>query len=63
MGVGGAIISSPSNSGDERSTSGEGDNSRLRSASASSDLEVALDSDGETIALCVYWRAEGVGIG
>jgi hypothetical protein len=48
--VGGVAISSSSNSGDERSTSGEGDNSRLLSASASSDLEAALEIDGDMMA-------------
>lgn len=50
VGVGGVTMSSSSNSGDERSTSGDGDSSRLRSASASSDLEAALEREGEMIA-------------
>ena len=62
-GVGGAAISSSSNSGEERSTSGDGDNSRLRSASASSDLEAALDIEGEMMARCTNCIADGSGIG
>jgi len=50
VGVGGETISSSSNSGEDKSISGEGDISLLRSESASSDLEAALDSDGEIIA-------------
>lgn len=49
MGVGGVVISSSSYSVEERSTSGDGDSSLLRSASASSDLEPALDREGEII--------------
>lgn len=49
VGVGGVTISSSSNSGDERSTSGDGESSRLRSASASSDLEAALEREGDMI--------------
>jgi hypothetical protein len=49
VGVGGLTISPSSNSGDERSTSGDGESSRLRSASASSDLEAALEREGEMI--------------
>ena len=62
-GVVGDTIWSSSNSGDERSTSGDGDNSLLLSASASSDLEAALDIDGEIIALEGYWIVVGSGIG
>lgn len=51
LGVGGVAISLSSNSGDDRSTSGEGESSLLRSASASSDLEAALEMEGEIIAL------------
>jgi len=58
VGVGGDTISSSSNSGDDKSTSGDGDNSLLRSASASSDLDAALDMDGEIIARC--WRRKGL---
>ena len=42
----GRLKSSSSNSGDERSTSGDGDNSLRRSFSASSDLDAALDIEG-----------------
>jgi hypothetical protein len=56
-------MSSSSNSGDERSTSGDGDSSLLLSASASSDLEAALDIDGEMIALEGYWIVVGSGMG
>ncbi len=59
----GDTISSSSNSGDERSTSGDGDSSLLLSASASSDLEAALDIDGEMIALEGYWIVVGSGMG
>lgn len=62
-GVPGATISSSSNSGDERSTSGDGESSLLRSASASSDLEAALDMDGEIIALEAYCIGADSGIG
>jgi hypothetical protein len=62
-GVVGDIISSSSNSGDDRSTSGEGDNSLLRSASASSDLEVVLDRGGEMVGRCAKWLFEGSGMG
>jgi hypothetical protein len=58
----GGDISSPSSSGDDRSTSGDGDNSLLRSASASSDLE-SLDNDG---VIMDRWRKctfDGSGIG
>lgn len=51
LGVGGVAISLSSNSVDDKSTSGEGESSLLRSASASSDLEAALEIEGEMIAL------------
>ena len=56
-------MSSSSNSGEERSTSGDGDSSLLRSASASSDREAALDMDGEMIALDWKFTVEGSGMG
>jgi len=56
-------MSSSSNSGDERSTSGDGESSLLRSASASSDREAALDMDGEIIALDWKFTVEGSGMG
>lgn len=58
VGVGGDTTSSSSNSGVDRSTSGDGDNSLLRSASVSSDLEAALDMEGEIIARC--WMRKGL---
>lgn len=64
VGVGGVAMSSSSNSGEERSTSGDGESSLLRSASASSDLEAALETEGEMIALWAKWLfVEGSGIG
>jgi hypothetical protein len=63
VGVGGEAISSSSNSAEDRSTSGDGESSLLRSASASSDLEAALDIEGEIIALAAYCEFEGSGIG
>jgi len=62
-GVEGETISSSSNSGDERSTSGDGDSSLLLSASASSDLEAALEIEGEIMAREGYWIVVGSGIG
>lgn len=56
-------MSSSSNSGEERSTSGDGESSLLRSASASSDREAALDIDGEMMALDWKCTVEGSGIG
>ena len=63
LGVGGVAMSSSSNSGDDKSTSGDGDSSLLRSVSASSDLDAALDNDGEIIDLCGKWMFDGSGIG
>jgi hypothetical protein len=63
VGVGGVMISSSSNSGEERSTSGDGESSLLRSASASSDLEAALEREGEMIARCGKCVVEGSGMG
>lgn len=63
VGVGGVAMSSSSYSGEERSTSGEGESSLLRSASASSDLEAALEIEGEIMALdwkCT-WEVSGMG--
>ena len=56
-------MSSSSNSRDERSTSGDGESSLLRSASASSDLEAALDKEGEIMARWGKCMVEGSGIG
>lgn len=62
-GVGGVTISSSSYSGEDRSTSGDGESSLLRSASASSDLEAALDIEGEMMARGVNCTVEGSGMG
>jgi len=56
-------MSSSSNSAEDRSTSGDGESSLLRSASASSDLEAPLDIEGEIIALDAYCEFDGSGIG
>lgn len=63
VGVGGDAASSSSNSGDDKSTSGDGDSSLLCSASASSDLEAALDKEGEIMTRCGKVFAKGSGIG
>lgn len=64
VGVGGVAISSSSNSGEDKSTSGDGESSLLRSASASSDLDAALEIDGDIIALVdAYCEVAGSGIG
>lgn len=63
VGVGGEIISSSSNSVDERSTSGDGESSLLRSASFSSVLEAALDKEGVMMDLCGNCTLDGSGIG
>ena len=68
VGVGGDTMSSSSNSGDDKSTSGDGDNSLLRSESAesaSSDLDAALEMEGEIMARCEMRKGlfAGSGIG
>lgn len=60
MGVGGVMRSSSSNSVEERSTSGEGESWRLRSASASSDRE-ADEREGVMIARWEICVGEGIG--
>lgn len=63
VGVGGVTISSSSNSGEERSTSGDGESSLLRSASGSSDLDAALEREGEMIVRCGKGFVLGSGMG
>ena len=63
VGVGGVSMSWSSNSGEDRSTSGDGDSSLLRSASASSVLEGVLDSAGEMMARCANCIVDGSGMG
>jgi hypothetical protein len=55
VGVGGVCMSSSSSSGDDRSTSGDGESSLRRSASASSDLEAALERAGDMIVRCAAY--------
>ena len=63
MGVGGVSRSWSSSSGEDRSTSGDGDSSRLRSASASSVRDGVVERAGEMMARCANCMVDGSGMG
>lgn len=59
----GDLVFSSSYSGDERSTSGDGESSLRRSASISSDWEEMLEVAGEIISGGTVVRLEGSNVG